>query len=85
MEHYIKFIDINDKSTQTHPIELSLRLMRRHRNIVQADAARYIGITRNTLSNYERGISEIPFTTFMRLARLYNFKILDFYENVNEQ
>lgn len=84
MKFYIKYVD-TDATVQTHPIGLSLRLMRRHRNIVQADAARCIGITRNTLSNYEREISEIPITTFARLARLYNFKILDFYENVNEQ
>lgn len=80
MKCYIKYISVIDKSIEAHPIGLSLKLMRKRSKISQDNAATRIGITRNTLSNYERETSEIPFITFIKLINLYNFKILDMYE-----
>ncbi len=39
--------------------------------VTQQEAARSIGISRRSLSNYERGYSRIPLTIALKLDKLY--------------
>ncbi|MFP7199730.1 helix-turn-helix transcriptional regulator [Lysinibacillus halotolerans] len=53
-------------------IQISLEAARVNANLKQEVAAKKLGITAKTLSNYERGISAIPGHIFKKASRLYN-------------
>lgn len=52
-------------------IQISLEAARVNAQLKQEHAAKKLGITAKTLSNYERGISAIPGYVFKKAARIY--------------
>ncbi|KGR74867.1 helix-turn-helix domain-containing protein [Ureibacillus sinduriensis] len=52
-------------------IQISLEAARVNAQLKQEHAAKKLGITAKTLSNYERGISAIPGYIFKKAARIY--------------
>lgn len=59
-----------------HP-GVRLAYLRRKCGMTQKEVAKALGISRNTLSAYENGKSDIPLTVTLRLARLYEFEFFD--------
>lgn len=52
-------------------IQITLEAARVNAKLKQEEAAKKLGITAKTLSNYERGISAIPGYVFKKAAKLY--------------
>ena len=52
----------------------------------QSDIARYLGVTREAISNYERGERSIPYTHLEKLATFYCIEVADLLEeNIDAQ
>jgi DNA-binding XRE family transcriptional regulator len=58
---------------------LYLRKMREKAGVAQVDAAKRIGVSNNTLCQYESGTRKTPSALLPKLAKLYGCKIEDFY------
>jgi len=52
-------------------IQITLEAARVNAKLKQEEAAKKLGITAKTLSNYERGISAIPGYVFKKAAKVY--------------
>jgi len=55
--------------------------LRVRRGLSQADVARDAGITQATVSNYEKGVREVPLSTLLALARILNLSLGDLLES----
>ncbi len=66
----------NEKKKHDFSI-LTLKIARKQMAFTQTEAAEEIGVSRGTLSMYEKGTVDIPVTSFIRLVRLLK---LDVYE-----
>lgn len=54
-----------------------LRRLRLARDLSQADVARRIGITQASLSNYENGKRELPLSTAVAAAAVFNIDVCE--------
>mgnify|MGYP001606924481 CR=1 FL=1 len=59
-----------------------LRRLRAARGLSQAEAADSIGISQTSLSGYERGTAQMPFTVAVLLADFYGVSVDDLAEVV---
>ena len=60
-------------------MQLTLKAIRINKNMSQEEAAKLIGISTDTLSNYERGKSFPDVPIIKRIEEVYEVK----YENIN--
>lgn len=58
---------------------LKLRL---NNNLSQTEVAKAVGTTRQTISNYERGISIPDAYQIMNLAKVFNISMNELYKNI---
>lgn len=58
---------------------LKLKLKRKECGLTQQEVADYLKISRNTLSVYESGKTDIPLTVFIRISKLYGCDIDEIY------
>lgn len=56
-----------------------LELLRKSKKLTQEEAAKELGISRNTLAAYESGKTKIPLSVFVRMADLYNCDVFDMF------
>ncbi len=56
---------------------LKLKLCRERCGLTQVEAAKILGISRNTLSRYENNETTLPLTVFINMARLYKCDVFD--------
>lgn len=56
-----------------------LALYRKRSGLKLEEAAQMLGISRNTLSNYESGKSKTPLSVFIKSAKLYGCDVFDIY------
>lgn len=70
----------------------SLKMLRELKKVTQAEAAREMGISPDTLSNYERGITYPDIPNLRKIEKYYNvsynqiiFLPLDYDLTVNEE
>ena len=52
-----------------------LKLARQQAHITQAEVAKRLGVSFQTISSYERGINRVDSDTLMRLCEIYNVPI----------
>lgn len=70
----VRYINIYG-SLEIHPIGLALRLIRRSRKLSIKEVSENLGIHRNTLRNYETGMTKIPMIVLIRLSELYDVEL----------
>ncbi len=56
-----------------------LGLLRKSKNLTMEEAAKKLGISRNTLAAYESGKTKVPLSVFVRMADLYNCDVFDMF------
>lgn len=61
-------------------VALRLALAREEANMTQQDAAKYLGVTYQAVSNWERGHSKIDSLSLLKLLVFYEVDIYDFME-----
>lgn len=54
-----------------------LKFFRKRAGLKEAEAAKIIGISESSLSKYENDIKKVPISVFVKLARLYDFDVID--------
>ena len=59
---------------------LQLKLHRKRNGYTHEEVARELGISVNTLSNYENNKTPIPISVMIKLSRLYDFDVFDVFE-----
>ena len=75
---YIKYI--NHKGfTECLPVGLALRMMRRSKKITIISSSSKLGIHRNTLGNYERGVTKVPYGILVECTKSYGTKIVEIF------
>ena len=62
---------MRDNLTPSEKVGLRLKVLRVKSTIETTEAARFVGITRNQLNKYERGLTEQPLNIVDRLSMLY--------------
>lgn len=63
----------------------ALRMARISAHITQSEAAKTVGVTPTTLSNWENGISDIPASKLNQLMELYQAEPQDFFIRKDER
>ncbi len=63
----------------------NLKLFRDANMYTQEQVAKYLGVERGTLSNYERETREVPLDVLMKLSSLFGAELSDFYEEDQER
>lgn len=61
-----------DTKTKRMDIASRVRVARKNAGMTQGDVAQNLGITPQAISNYERGINDIPNVVILKLAKLFN-------------
>ena len=67
--------------TQQEKIAFQLALARENAGKTQADAAKFLGVTYQAISNWERCHSKIDSVSLLRLLLFYDVNIYDFMES----
>lgn len=60
-----------DRRVSMKELRQLIRDLREDHDLTQREVAAYLGISQQTYSNYENGVREIPTSTVVALARLY--------------
>ena len=56
-------------------MQISLKAARVNAELTQEEAAKLIGITKQTIVNWELGVTEIKFRDLVTLSKLYNIPL----------
>ncbi|MBR0365955.1 MAG: helix-turn-helix transcriptional regulator [Clostridia bacterium] len=56
---------------------LKLKQLRRKNGYTREEIAELLGISKNTISNYESNKTPIPLSVMIKLSRLYDFDVFD--------
>lgn len=57
-----------------------IRLLRKTKNLTQAEFAKKIGKTESSIRKYEKGLTEIPISVLKVIAKLFEVKTIDLIE-----
>lgn len=68
---------MNVRSAITPGAGERLRRLRKAQDLSQADIARRVGITQASLSNYELGKRELPLSTAVAVAAVFNVDVCE--------
>lgn len=60
-----------------------IRVARKNRKYTQRELAEQYGVAKNTLCNWERGLSEPPFRVVFEMLEMMNYSIEEIYEYAN--
>lgn len=79
---YIKYIN-HIGSTESLPVGLALKMMRKSNKMTIKSTSLKLKIHRNTLINYERNITKVPYRIFVKCVKLYGVKIVEIFFKSN--
>ena len=54
---------------------IRIKEFREHRNYTQIQVADFLGVTKNTYSNYENGKTKVPIRVLIQLSLYYNISV----------
>lgn len=75
----------NEKEELLSNVALQIRLLRQRQNFSQQELADASGLSRNTLSLLERGLTSPTVTTLQKIAEVLQIEISDFFPSTSHQ